>query len=307
MVDHRTETLKLQTTTMSVKFQLQRRRWFGWAEGPPDGTGWPASPIFVTAITPLKTGAGLLKLDFLQPMRPGGGARRSLVLKVIQHSPRHLAASFDEEGVERTALISDADYSWLEAFCPLLVARRPPRHPTWIIDGVLSAGLAAQEYLADEFRSTDEEILTGSRPTSFAVKLRRMPKQSSIFHLNRTYEPLDAWLIARGFIPRQMEDKWFVYLDRGKLHFHRSWTGVLVYEVEAAWRGDRLYLGQVRVNRNPSQYGETDDEYDKRLLQYLVDAVLLGLPSAFPIKEGGDEDVAALQAWSIAGSASINT
>ncbi|MFN7022656.1 MAG: hypothetical protein ACK4WH_15220, partial [Phycisphaerales bacterium] len=85
-----------------------------------------------------------------------------------------------------------------------------------------------------------------------------------------------SWMIARGFVPIAMEEKWFVYMENGRLLFRRSWTGNLIYDVEATWRGDQLYLGLVRVNRDAEQYGETDDDYDRRLLTYLIAAVLLG-------------------------------
>lgn len=290
---------------MPVKFQLEPRRWYGWVEAPPGKPGWAASPIFITATEPLKSGAGLLKLEFLQPMRAGGGCKRSVVLKVIQHSSRHLAASFDDNSVARIAVLSAVDYDWLENFCQIFLERRPPHHRTWIIDGEPAAGLTVQEYLDNKFHSTEEEILAGARPASFGVKLRRMPKQRSSFDLETFFEPLDSWLISRGFVPKQMEDKWFIYLKDEKLCFHRSWTGILIYEVNVFWDEVYLHLGKVSVNRNPSQYGETDDNYDAAMLSYLIDVVLRGVPSSFPIKQG-DEEMAPLQAWSVAGNASLN-
>lgn len=289
---------------MTEKFTLQPRRWYGWIEMPMRSSGWAGSPIYVTAIKPLKTGAGLLQLEFIQPMRPICGERRVIVLRTLQHSGRHLAASCEDGDVARTALVSEIDDAWLETFCPLLLERRPPRHPTWIIDGESLPGLTAQEYLADEFRSTEDEILHGARSTSFDVKLRRMPKQSATFDLDTLYDPFDSWLIGRGCVPRQMEDKWFIFLKGEKLFFHRSWTGILIYQIDTFWDGDCLHLGRVTVNRNRAQYGETDTEYDAALLRYLIDAVLRGCPGSFPVKPG-DEEVAPLQARSVAGKASL--
>ena len=28
-----------------------------------------------------------------------------------------------------------------------------------------------------------------------------------------------------------MEDKWFIFMENGILYFHRSWTGVCIYQV----------------------------------------------------------------------------
>ena len=32
-------------------------------------------------------------------------------------------------------------------------------------------------------------------------------------------------MVIVGLIPKQMEDKWFIYYQDGALNFHRSWTG----------------------------------------------------------------------------------
>ena len=122
--------------------------------------------------------------------------------------------------------------------------------------------------------------------------------------IDQELEPFDSALVSRGFKPHQMEDKWFILHDKGRLLFRRSWTGILIYDVEAYWRGDRLYLGQAWVNRKPSQYGETDDAYDALLLQYIIDVVLRGVPAEFPVQ--WSEALAPLQAWSAAGAASLS-
>lgn len=38
--------------------------------------------------------------------------------------------------------------------------------------------------------------------------------------------------IRRGLIPREMEDKWFIYCDGFELFLHRSWTGKGVFQIE---------------------------------------------------------------------------
>ncbi len=89
-----------------------------------------------------------------------------------------------------------------------------------------------------------------------------------------------------------------VYMERGRLLFRRSWTGILIYEIEAAWRDDQLYLGQVRVNRDPEQYGEIDDDYDRRLLIYLIVVVLLGEHAPFPAKDEATPESPSRIGWS---------
>jgi hypothetical protein len=37
--------------------------------------------------------------------------------------------------------------------------------------------------------------------------------------------------MKKGNIPQEMEDKWFLYYEDGHLYFHRSWTGIPVYDI----------------------------------------------------------------------------
>ncbi len=39
-------------------------------------------------------------------------------------------------------------------------------------------------------------------------------------------------LIKRGYIPSEMEDKWFIFFEDDKIYFHRSWTGYGVFEAK---------------------------------------------------------------------------
>ena len=38
-------------------------------------------------------------------------------------------------------------------------------------------------------------------------------------------------LISYGFIPDSMEDKWFIYLENDVVYFHRSWTGICIFQL----------------------------------------------------------------------------
>jgi hypothetical protein len=66
-----------------------------------------------------------------------------------------------------------------------------------------------------------------------------------------------------------------------------------------------LYLAQTIINRSASEYSETDDQYDKQIVQFLVEAILLGLPAQFPTKRGLAGEMDAIQAWSVAGKSSL--
>ena len=109
-----------------------------------------------------------------------------------------------------------------------------------------------------------------------------MPADHSLISIGRSYSAFDSFLIGRGFVPIEMGDKWFIYLERNRLLMRRSWTGFLIYDVEAQWRGDELYLGQAAVNRDRKQYGCSDDAHDREMMLYLIGRLLLRLDPELP-------------------------
>jgi hypothetical protein len=277
-----------------------------WLEAPVISPGFGAGPVFLTEIKPLKTGNAFLRLKFVQAIHPIASRERDVVLRVIFRGDRHLAGTFkDHDGEIRTAILSAPDYAWLDTYCPILMRRRPPSEPSFTIVGKPPlTGPGPMEHLDAVFGRTPDQILLGATARSFDVKQLPMPRQHRLANLDRTFGPFDSWMIARGFVPREMEEKWFIYMENGQIFFRRSWTGVLIYKVEAAWRDDQLYLGQVIINRNKKQYTETDDEYDIHLLIYIIAVVLLGEYMPFPHKAETSPEQAALQAWSIVGKSS---
>lgn len=286
-------------------YMLKPRCWSGLTEVPAYGTHFVSTPVYVSAVKPLKTGKGLLQLEFIQPLAPGGGRNRVIVGKVVQKTKDHTKVLFEdqEELAPRTAVLSSSTFDWLETYCPELMTRRPRKGPLFYVDGEPIGEPTPQEHLERVFGRTEEEILNGAQSWSFAVKRYKLPKQRSSFMLDVELDPFDSCLVARGFTPSAMEEKWFIYREGDRLLFRRSWTGYLIYDVEAVWRQGHLYLGHVRVNRNPKQYGETDNDYDRWLLLYIIRKVLCGTTAEFPSKS--NDETAALEAWASVGNASL--
>src|SRR5436190_21727842 len=95
--------------------------------------------------------------------------------------------------------------------------------------------------------------------------------------------------MMRGLVPKQMEDKWFIYFDGGWLLFHRSWTGALIYALRLDGSPAGVRVVESWVNRNPQQYSGTDTEYDRKLVHFLIGAFLLEKPDVhFPMPAGND-------------------
>lgn len=97
-----------------------------------------------------------------------------------------------------------------------------------------------------------------------------MPEQKECFVFERTLTVDEIEQIKEGHIPQEMEDKWFMYYQNGKLFIHRSWTGFCIYIVDISEDG-RM---RVVVNRNPEQYKEKDIERDKLMLNILINNLI---------------------------------
>ena len=102
-------------------------------------------------------------------------------------------------------------------------------------------------------------------------KSEPMPAARAQLSLRREYLPEEFKRLAFGKIPREMEDKWFVYFEEPNLYLHRSWTGYCVYHVQFEQTKNGYAITQVSANRDAGQYTERNDERDALLLSYLLD------------------------------------
>jgi hypothetical protein len=112
-------------------------------------------------------------------------------------------------------------------------------------------------------------------------KAEPLPAKRSTLVLNRLFSAEEVDCMRRGLVPSEMEDKWFIYWKDGALHFHRSWTGFCIcvasfQQDESGWR-----MVEAAVNRDPEQYGESNDARDAEQLSFLIDVLLLHGSTAF--------------------------
>ena len=66
-------------------------------------------------------------------------------------------------------------------------------------------------------------------------------------------------VIRLGVIPDDMAEKWFCYFDNNILYQHRSWSGYCIDVIEFVAEGNQLRAVNAKVNRDASQYTNTDD------------------------------------------------
>jgi len=113
-------------------------------------------------------------------------------------------------------------------------------------------------------------------------KAEKMPEAKAPLHLQRIFSNEEYERMSFGCVPRDMDERWFIYLDGEWLYFHRSWTGFCIYQVHLEKVGDSYRVAEAWVNRDRQQYGREDDHYDGLLLSFLIDRILLGKNTDYP-------------------------
>jgi len=131
-----------------------------------------------------------------------------------------------------------------------------------------------------------------------------LPARFSSVPLDRVFSTEQMQRIRAGLIPRQMEDKWFVYWQEDALFFHRSWTGFCVYVVRFADEGVCSKMIEAHANRDAEQYSGNSDEHDREMISYLIDVLLLHRSAAFP-SDRTDLQERAIANWAQVGRAML--
>ena len=126
--------------------------------------------------------------------------------------------------------------------------------------------------LSDESLETGSTALRRSSASRYKIADRNdwkrldMPEQHDTFTLQRPFTAQQMAMLRRGNIPREMEDKWFWFMEGDTLFAYRSWTGVCIYRID--FKPDNNHI--VTVNRDQEQYKCTSTEEDAQQLNDLL-------------------------------------
>lgn len=105
-----------------------------------------------------------------------------------------------------------------------------------------------------------------------------MPRRHVVLPLSFELDEQQAKAIRLGYVPEEMEEKWFWYFADNVLYQHRSWTGHMIDQVFFEPTGNGLRATHAKVNRSPKQYSNTDDAYDiKRIEDMVMDLVRMNI------------------------------
>jgi hypothetical protein len=114
-------------------------------------------------------------------------------------------------------------------------------------------------------------------------KILSLPTARVDLVFNESYTPDEFERIKRGLIPRQMEDKWFIFFEESWLYFYRSWKGQCIYAIRFDSSAAGVFAVESWVNRDNTQYKETRTNYDRAIAKFLIDAFLLRKQAVFPV------------------------
>jgi hypothetical protein len=103
-----------------------------------------------------------------------------------------------------------------------------------------------------------------------------MPEATAILNYHARFSPEEFASIVAGFIPEDMNDKWFAFVEGTTLSLHRSWTGFCIYRVDFDHRAGSVVAVRTTVNRDPTEYESPGDDYDVACLDELIRNLLLG-------------------------------
>jgi ADP-ribosyl-[dinitrogen reductase] hydrolase len=138
-------------------------------------------------------------------------------------------------------------------------------------------------------------------------KTEKMPDEVGSLDFCKVYSQEEFERIRLGLVPKEMEDKWFIYYVNDTLNIHRSWTGHHIYQIAINCLEDSTYkVIQTLVNRNKAQYNQQNDEYDILLIDYLIDRLLLGKNVRFPAPTELSGEAKAIFKHSMVGNATPN-
>lgn len=105
-----------------------------------------------------------------------------------------------------------------------------------------------------------------------------MPKKRALLEFRRHFSHTEFELLSFGKIPKQMEDKWFIFLEDPWLFFHPSWTGDCIFQLRLQCDEHGHEVAEAWVNRDTQTYNSAGPASEIELLSRLVDKLLLRNP-----------------------------
>lgn len=99
-----------------TRFTLERDKWYGMTLYPGYGDLPYHSPIRVKEVRPLKSGAGLLDIDFFNAAYAEGVQNFTYSLRILKRAEQYMLAAI--QGGDRAISLVHCDTSWMGEYFP---------------------------------------------------------------------------------------------------------------------------------------------------------------------------------------------
>ena len=111
-----------------------------------------------------------------------------------------------------------------------------------------------------------------------------MPAARARLPFERSFDAEELEAVRRGHTPGTSGEarKWLIECRGDRVFFHRARSGFCIFELELEPLPSGARVEIAWTNRDPKQAGRIDDAFDARLLEFLIDRLLLGRPASYP-------------------------
>lgn len=111
--------------------------------------------------------------------------------------------------------------------------------------------------------------------TRASWNLQPPPDEREYFEFPMEFSTLDWEKMKLGYIPKNDDDKWFIFFEDGWLYFHRSWTGSCIYGVRLGNSPNGVRITSAWASRDREVYKSPGLEADIRAVHGLIHTRLL--------------------------------
>jgi hypothetical protein len=102
-----------------------------------------------------------------------------------------------------------------------------------------------------------------------------MPLTYETTSLNIKLTGIEFQALIIGFLPKETDDRWFMYLNEGWINLHRSWTGHCIFRIKVEVMDEGCLLSELQVNRDHNQYKSTNIEADKNEAESVLRSLII--------------------------------
>jgi uncharacterized protein (DUF1810 family) len=100
-------------------------------------------------------------------------------------------------------------------------------------------------------------------------------KNPQSLSINLLFSKADFFEMKKGVIPRDMEERWFIYYENEWLYFHRSWTGYGFYKSKLNKTKEGYSIDEFWAERHNIESTPERDEYDRDAFSSIIEQILL--------------------------------